>query len=212
MQSSDKAILISITGGVATGKSTFCSMLRDMNFQVYSADSITHALYNKTSVQKDIADLFGNSILVNNSIDRTILGNLVFKNKSLRLQLNNLLHPLILKEMQVLYDSCEQKYCFFEVPLLFEAELQECFDYNVLVYASKATQLVRLVVNRNIDESSAINILNSQISIEKKKALSDYVIMNNESSDKLTQELAKFVDIIQEIKSRPKRELFIINH
>ncbi len=207
MPLSNKPILIAITGGIASGKSTFCQLLREHGYQVHSADTIAHNQYSKLSVQQSLVDMFGEQILVNGVLSREVIGDIVFKDKEKRLALNELLHPLILHDMQNIYDKSTEQYCFFEVPLLFEAKLEQCFDCNVLVYSERRIQVGRLVQNRNISKEKALAIIDSQFKIEDKKRLSDYIILNNNTIDALKTSLADFQTYLPSIIAKSKIKL-----
>ncbi|MDP8233018.1 MAG: dephospho-CoA kinase [Candidatus Zophobacter franzmannii] len=210
MQLNKQPLLISITGGICTGKSTISNLLRLSDYTVYSADKIAHNAYNNPTILKELIALFGENVTTNGSLDRTKIGELVFKDKQLLTKLESILHPFILKEMQRLYSEFKGEYCFFEVPLLYEAKLSECFDCNIVVYSTRSFQLERLTILREITQRQAENILKSQIDIEIKRSKADYVIENNSDYDELKEKYSYFLKFLPELNSRPHKKLLSI--
>ena len=108
---------IALTGGIATGKSSVCSLLQLYGFQIIDADKVAHQILDQQSAQ--IATLFGDAYIKESKVDRKKLGSLVFTDKQERQKLENLLHPLIKSEIQQHTAFCESK----EVPYIVDIPL-----------------------------------------------------------------------------------------
>ncbi|MBN2830088.1 MAG: dephospho-CoA kinase, partial [Candidatus Cloacimonetes bacterium] len=100
MPSSKRPLLIAVTGGIGSGKSTFCRLISNYDYPVFSADVIAHNAYSNPDIIQNLTVLFGEAVLVDGTPNRKLIGKLVFDNSELRRKLNSILHPHILLEMQ----------------------------------------------------------------------------------------------------------------
>ncbi|NLN83710.1 MAG: DNA-formamidopyrimidine glycosylase [Firmicutes bacterium] len=177
-------LIIGLTGGIATGKSTVVEMLREIGAEIVDADEISRNLTNKEeAVQEHIITMFGEEYRgLAGGLDRRKLGDLIFQNKAAREKLNNFLHPQIVMRMQDrIREYMENKTdhpLILDIPLLFEAELEAMADLIWLVYADEDIQISRLLSRDNLSLKQAEMRLNAQIPIEDKKELSDFIIDN----------------------------------
>lgn len=134
-------------------------------------------------------------------IDRQKLAETVFKNPKEVEYLNSLLHPLVLKDMQEIVETSDNPVLCFEVPLLFEAKLQKCFDYLILVTATQETRLSRLV-SKGEALTNARHRMNYQLDDSFKKEQVDLVIENDGSFERLNLAISAFVAGIGNIPQR----------
>ena len=191
--------IIGITGGIASGKSNVCSVLRKLGYYVIDSDLITHELYEKgNSIYNKVKEVFGNDYLDNNlEIDRKKLGAYVFNSKEALEKLNSITHPLIVDEIKRRVNKSKENIIFLDIPLLFEAKLEYLCDKIICVYVSNNIQVKRLMERDNISLDYALVKIHSQMDLNIKKEKSDYII-NSEGSFDETEALIK--RIINEIK------------
>lgn len=185
-------MLVGLTGGIATGKSTLSDYLVSKKHILIDADRISRdsTLPGKPAYRLIIKH-FGNEILTSSNpplIDRTALGSIVFVDAKKRALLNSLVHPFVKLEMlrQIICGlwSCPWRIIFVDVPLLFETGLDKFCDCTVLVACSSATQLQRLMLREpSYTEEHALQRINSQMSLELKKKKSTFVLYNDESRE-----------------------------
>lgn len=174
---------LGLTGGIASGKSTVAKILRDFGLPVVDADELARKVVIKgsESLQK-LIDAFGVEILsLDGQLDRSALGKIVFKDKSKLLQLEAILHPEIQKlkiEERLRLEREGTSVAFYDVPLLFEKELQDEFDATLLVYCEPDQQIERLMKRNSITKEQALEIIAKQMPLEEKKVLSDFIILN----------------------------------
>ena len=185
--------LIGLTGGAGSGKSTVARMLRELGAAIVDADEATHAVYEPgTPAFDEIAEAFGRDYVKDGRIDRAKLGELVFRDADARKRLNAIVHPRVrewMAEKTVEAFDHGAEVVVQDVPLLFENGLQGLFSKTVLVYARPATQLARLTAERGLPVERANGMLASQMPIDEKRALADYVIDNDGSLDETRRQV-----------------------
>ncbi|RDU57506.1 dephospho-CoA kinase [Helicobacter sp. MIT 99-5507] len=185
---------IAITGGIASGKSSVCDLLKLYGYSIIDADKIAH---NALNILKDEVVLeFGSEILdSSNNIDRKKLGAIVFCDDTKRKILENILHPFIRNEILQIAKELEKykKVYFVDIPLFFEAKEKYPINRILLIYTPKQIQIDRLIKRDNIKAELAIKKIESQIDIESKKALSTYIIDNSKDLAHLQSQIESFI-------------------
>jgi dephospho-CoA kinase len=180
--------LIGLTGGAGSGKSTVSRMFGQLGAAVVDADEAAHAVYEPgMPAFDDIVSAFGPEYVGDDGrVDRARLGDLVFRDEEARKRLNAIVHPRVRDWMaERTVDAFERgaEVVLQDVPLLFENGLQGLYSKTILVYARPAIQVARLVGERGITRERAERMVASQMPIEDKKALADFVIDNEGSID-----------------------------
>lgn len=182
--------IIGITGGIATGKSTILNYLKKTyqtnDFLYLDADEISHNLLKEKNVINQLIIAFGNEIIENGQINRKKLGKIVFTDDDTRFTLNNILHPLVSKEItNKINKNQDKKIIFVDVPLLIESSMIDLTDEVWLAYLPKNIQLERLMKRDQINEQEALNKINAQMDIDKKLTiinnLNNKLIINNQN-------------------------------
>lgn len=199
-------MVIGLTGGIGTGKSTVSQILKDRGFLVIDLDVISHEVIEFSSVVEKIVQNFGREVLDedeagNCTISREKLGKIIFANKEKRLALNSIMHPEILKVMHKKILECKSeknKIIFVEVQLLFEVQWEKEFDYILLVAAKRDMQVRRVLERDKRSEEEAWNIINSQMSLDEKREKSDFVIENDGNMDDLNKKVDKFLKSLEQ--------------
>ncbi|WP_024954547.1 dephospho-CoA kinase [Sulfurospirillum arcachonense] len=186
-----------LTGGIATGKSTVCSLLKMHGFSIIDADVIAKEQLDASKLE--LKEIFGEEIFENGQINRKKLADIIFASTEQRIKLNNLLHPRIrqeIKKLAIEKDKYELPY-IMDIPLYFESGDYEC-KLSIVVYTPKDVQLERLVNREGLDKQEAQKRVNAQIDIDEKKKRAGWVIDNSSDLKHLQQETEKFVDYIRE--------------
>lgn len=199
-------MVIGLTGGIGTGKSTVSQILKDRGFSVIDLDVISHEVIEFPSVVEKIVQNFGREVLDedeagNCTISREKLGKIIFADKEKRLALNSIMHPEILKVMHKKILECKSeknKIIFVEVQLLFEVQWEKEFDYILLVAAKRDMQVRRVLERDKRSEEEAWNIINSQMSLDEKREKSDFVIENDGNMDDLNKKVDKFLKSLEQ--------------
>ena len=137
---------IAITGGIGSGKSAVCRILKERGYPVFSCDEINHTLLSEKSYLDGLCALFPTCVKDGN-LQKTALAALVFSDKDALETLNAYAHPRISERLQRDMDGA-QKTCFAEVPLLFESGMTKQFDGVIVVLRNKEER-IRAVVTRD---------------------------------------------------------------
>ena len=190
---------IGLTGGIATGKSTIARLFEGRDYPVVDADQISHDVTRLgESGYLQILSQFGPEVfLENQQLDRKKLGAFIFTDQKKRLQLENILHPLIQKKVAELRQQHEdngQRYCFYDVPLLFEKNLQKQFDFIVTSWCPFEQQLARLQERNHLTVDEARARIASQFPMTDKVAGSHFCIDNSGSETDLILLVNDFCD------------------
>ena len=199
-----KKVVIGLTGGIGTGKSTVSQILKEKDFPVIDLDIISHEVIKFPMVMEKIIENFGKEVLEYNNtgnwiISREKLGRVIFGNREKRLILNSIMHPEILRIMREKILECkkENKIIFVEIQLLFEVQWEKEFDYILLVSAEKETQIKRILARDKRSKEEALSIINSQMPLDEKKKRSDYVIENDGNIQDLEKKVDDFLKKIE---------------
>lgn len=205
-------MVIGLTGGIGTGKSTVSQILRNKGFSVIDLDVISHKVIEFPSVVEKIVKNFGKEVLENNennndgnrTVSREKLGKIIFSDREKRFTLNSIMHPEILRIMHKKILECESKnekenkIIFVEIQLLFEVQWEKEFDYILLVAAKRDIQVRRVLERDKRSEKEAWDIINSQMSLDEKRGKSDFVIENDGNIDDLNRKVDKFLKILEQ--------------
>lgn len=178
-----KKLILGVTGGFGTGKSTVAGFLKSKITKIIDADRIAHQLINPgTAVYRKIVSFFGKGVLgVGKKIDRAKLAKLVFDDPRLLSKLNAILHPAVIKIIRKEIKSSKKNLIVLDVPLLFEAGLRSLVDKVVVVKAKRKAQLGRLEKSRSLKEKDILKRINAQMPLLDKVRLADFVIDNSGS-------------------------------
>jgi dephospho-CoA kinase len=188
---------IVLTGGIATGKSSVCSLLNLYGFKIIDADKIAHQMLDR-NIEK-IADLFGSEFISGGKVDRKKLGSVIFSNDTERKKLEALLHPLIKKEIMEQSRLCEQKEIPYivDIPLFYEKSNYK-IEEVVVVYCEPQQQIQRLLDREGYSLEEAQKRIAVQIPIEQKKEKASFVIDNTKDLKHLQKEVEKFISYIKQ--------------
>ena len=189
---------LGITGGIASGKSTAASFIKQKNEYTYifnaDRESKKH-LKSSHALQQKITNAFGNKILSNNKIDLKLLADIAFKDEINHKILNGILWPEIFILISNRYSEMQDtniKLFIVDAALIFEANFTHFFDSTLLINASKNKRIERAIERRNIPLESIQNRISLQMSDKQKKELADETIVNNGSIENYYKKLNDF--------------------
>ena len=176
-------LLVGLTGNIASGKSTVAQLLSERGATIIDADVLARRAVERGSRAFDaIVQRWGTSVLSpDGHLDRAALRRSVFGNPKELEALNQIVHPEVerLREARIADARARgDRIVVCDIPLLFEKKMVDRFDKIVLVDAPRPLRLERLVVDRGLRETEAMDIIASQMPAELKRARADFVIDN----------------------------------
>lgn len=185
---------VAITGGLSSGKSTVCNLLKEEGAYCVSADEIVHQLLTPhTPVGQQIVQLLGQGIVQNEKFDKEKIASLVFQDKEALKALESILHPAVLSEVDAAYEKAKQtqKYKLFvaEIPLLYEIEKQDQFDAVVAITAPLHLAASRFQKRTNQSTEEFEKRMTHQLPLEEKSARADYTLSNHGDLSKLKDQV-----------------------
>ena len=189
-------MLLGLTGGIATGKSTAARLLHDLaDLTAFDADACVHELL--ATDQEVISAIRLEFSLANTPLDRATLRQIVFRDPEARRRLESILHPVVRARWQGLADDCRAhgRHLLADIPLLFETGAASAFDATIAVAASPQVQRQRLA-DRGLDQKMIDAMLASQWPIGQKVGLADHVIWNDGSPAELERQCALLLDAL----------------
>lgn len=187
---------IGLTGGIATGKSTVATYLQTNGIPVIDADLIAREVMEPDGiayqdVKAAFPEAFEDGILI-----RAKLGEIIFRDSEKRNLLNELMHPKIRQQMLARADELEQQeesLVVFDIPLLLEGDWKQLVDQVVVVYCNASLQLERLMERNQMSRDEATSRVQSQLDIEQKRLLADYVLINEGTVEALYQQIDQWL-------------------
>lgn len=180
------SIVIGLTGGIASGKSTVTNKLREKGYKVVDCDALTREAYvdRYSELEKSFPACFHDG-----GYDRQALATLVFGDDGCRKRLEHIIHPYVVMRMRKEIDTFDGNYLFLDIPLLFEANLDYLCDYIWLVYLPQELQLQRLMKRNHFSKEEALIRMQSQMPLEDKKARANVIIDNSRDYDYLYKQI-----------------------
>jgi len=205
-------LVVGLTGGIATGKSTVSRMFKDAGAAIIDADDIAREVVQKDKpAYREIVSTFGREVLLpNGEIDRQKLGDIVFHDAPKKEALNRIVHPRVIAETEERLRRIEaarpKTIVILDVPLLVEARMHEHLCEIIVVYAPEEVQLRRLMARNRFSRQEAQARIRAQMAIEAKKQFATILIDNSgsiettraqtrEAFDYLKSKVAKSVSI-----------------
>ena len=180
-------LIVALTGGIASGKSVVAEVLEDLGCYIHNADKIAHDLMEpEKPAWKKIVAHFGKKILnEDKTINRSLLGKIIFSDEKERRFLNELIHPLVLEKKKEVINRLEKEghYNIFisEAALTIEAGFADFFDKIIMTYCKKEVQIKRLMERDGIGRKQTIKIIKSQMQPQEKLKHADYIIDTSSS-------------------------------
>lgn len=178
-------MVIGITGGIGSGKSTVVKMFAELgNIAVYYADDEAKKLINTSSeIREKLTKEFTEEAFVNNQLNRPFIANIVFNDKQKLTVLNAIVHPVVKKHLINFIEEHQNKdYILYENAILFENGSDAICDKIITVTAPKNIKIERVVKRDKVTKEAVESRMKNQWSDEKKVFLSNYVIKNTEKT------------------------------
>src|SRR5216117_2856455 len=196
--------VIGITGGISTGKTSFCECLREIvpAAKFFDADQVAHQLVDlDQGVKKEIRREFGNGIFSDTGdLNRDRLRAIVFGDAAKKRALEEILHPRIRRQWSTEAETHRNSPDFFfaDIPLLYETGGETLCDRVVVVACSHQVQVARLAQRMSINDTEAEQMIRSQMPLDEKIARADHVVWNDGSRAALMEQTRFLVALWQQ--------------
>ena len=189
-------LLVGLTGNIASGKSTVAQLLSERGATIIDADVLARRAVERGSKAFDaIVKRWGTSVLApDGHLDRALLRRAVFGNPRELEALNDIVHPEVERLRQQRTDEARSRgdrIVVCDIPLLFEKKMVDRFERIILVDAPRPLRLERLVMDRGLRETEAMDMIAAQMPAELKRARADFVIDNATTLTQLEQRVAE---------------------
>ena len=186
-------LIIGLTGGIASGKTTVADLFSDLGIDLVDADVVAREVVAiGTPALNEISQHFGSRVIqANGELNRSELRTIIFNDESDKQWLNNLLHPLIRTAIIHQLSKCQSPYCLLVAPLLLENNMREMVDKVLVVDVDVETQIARTVARDNTSIKQAQSIISSQLTREQRLEQADFIIKNTGMINKLTNDVKK---------------------
>jgi dephospho-CoA kinase len=186
-----RPLIIGLTGGIGSGKSTVAGIFQQLGVPVIDADVIAHAMVAPGQpALKEIIEAFGPaSVDASGVLERNRLRKLVFSDPAQRHRLEAILHPKIRREIITLTTNTQAPYCIVVIPLLLETDQQDLVDRILVIDAGEDRQIARVTLRNGLPRSEIAAIIAAQASRDSRLAVADEVINNDGSLDELADQV-----------------------
>lgn len=183
--------VLGVTGGIGSGKTTVCKIFKILGVPCFSSDEVSKSILFSISVQKDVADLFGEYVFKNGFLDRNKLASHIFSNESALRSLNKLLHPKVFDAFNIWKNQQKSSLVIKETAILFESGSYKTCDYILNISCDEDTRIQRVMRRDGRTEAEIKAIIDSQWSDRKREENSDFSI-NNEYEKLIPQVISVF--------------------
>ena len=197
-------LVVALTGGIGSGKSTVGQIFEDLGAVVTDSDQLARNVVERGTTGFDqIVAAFGDEVLKNGELDRAALAEVIFKDPTKRTQLEQITHPLIRRAFAKIVESAQNDSIVInQIPLLVESKHDYKFDHVITVSATEEVRIQRLLM-RGLNLTQIKQRIGAQSTDAQREAISDTVITNNKDQSELLLEVEKVWELLQ-IKNKNK--------
>ena len=172
-------IVVGLTGGIGSGKSTIAAMFHELGVPVYNSDErAKHLMNTSKKIKKELVELLGKKAYLDDKINRTYIAKKVFNDADMLEKLNKIVHPVVRKDFIKWTKKQNAPYVIQETALLFENNAQELYDSVILVTAPKKIRIERVLSRDGSTKEQIIARMNNQLDDETNLESTNFVIEN----------------------------------
>ena len=195
-----KKLKVGVTGSIGSGKSTFSKFITERGFSVINLDDISKELLAADmQIKEKIIQEFGKESYIGDALNKKYLAEKVFSNHEQIAKINSIVHPAVIKKTEFLLKENLEKnnLVFAEAALIYEADMENLFDYVILVTSDEKLRLERKVRFENYSEEQFLKRNENQIPDEEKKKRADFVVENSGTLAELKLKCGFILNILQ---------------
>ena len=172
-------MVVGLTGGIGSGKTTVLNFFKDYGVPCYIADIEAKRLMNTSvEIKNDLIDFFGKEAYLSEGLNRKFIADIVFANPEKLARLNSIVHPRVLEDFKIFIKNSTGDYIIYESALLLDGASKELCDKIIVVTAPLKTRIKRVVKRDKDSEQSILARMNQQMNEKKMIAQSDFIIDN----------------------------------
>lgn len=194
-------MIVGLTGGIGSGKTTILECFKSFGIPVYIADDEAKALMNRSKViKRELMYLFGEKAYLDGMLNRPYLASKIFNDKTLLSKMNAIVHPKVATHFKRWLSKQDAKYIIKEVAIIFENNLQSQYDYIITVVADENLRIQRVMQRDNASKEKVKSVIKNQWSDADKIKESDFVIVNNDLQEAKKQALEIHKTLLEKLK------------
>jgi dephospho-CoA kinase len=197
---------VALTGGIATGKSYVANRLREAGIPIVDADVLSREVVSPGSpALAAIRKRFGpDAVRRDGTMDRIRVGQIVFKDKRARLDLEAIIHPAVIKAVNDFFNALPKRtpFAVADIPLVFETGREKDFDAIIVVACPREMQLQRVMERNKLSKEDAERRLNAQLPIEQKVKKATHVIKTDGTFEDTNAQVDALIATLRDGKSR----------
>lgn len=189
MSSSDRPLLVALTGGIGCGKTTVLNQFDSLGIPCFVADQVAGRYYDNPDFLTQIRALFGDGVMLpDGSADKRAIAQIVFSNNEMLQRLNSLIHPRVWVDFELFVQENKQApYIIFESAIAYEYGFDKLVDRVVCVYLEEEERLRRLQLRDHASREQLLARMRNQLSAEEKMMRAHYVVLNYEGNPRARQ-------------------------
>lgn len=193
-----RPLIVAVTGGIGSGKSTVSTKLISRGFKVYNTDNEARRLQNSDmELISRMKELLGSDVFTENSMNRAMVAERVFSQPELLIKLAALVHPVVKEDFHNwVQENSNEKILFMETAVLFEGKFNEMVDKIIVVSADKEIRITRVMQRDSISRVQVEARISNQKNQEELIKLSDYQINTNEGINALDSQISSILNTI----------------
>ncbi|WP_299103197.1 dephospho-CoA kinase [uncultured Winogradskyella sp.] len=196
-------VVVGLTGGIGSGKTTILNYFKTLGVPIYIADDEAKALMNRSKViKRKLVALFGEEAYKDDKLNRPYLASKIFNDKALLDKMNAIVHPKVASHFKRWLQKQSSTYVIKEAAIIFENNLQSQYHYIITVIADEDLRIKRVMKRDNTSKEKIKSIINNQLSDKEKAEKSDFVIVNNDLLVAKNQADKVHNEILQKIKHK----------
>jgi len=209
----NSTLVIGLTGGIGSGKTTVGNIFESFGAKLIRADEVAKKVIDSDpQIKKKIIKYYGNKIYRSNGkLDRFAMANIIFTDRTKLRKLNDIVHPSVIKiidnEIRALQHICRYSLVFVEAALIFEADVESMFDFIIVVHATQVHRINRIISRDRIKRVDVKNRFEAQIPQSKKVQNADFIIRNNGDLKSLKKKCKFIFDLLLTSSHIPMRTL-----
>ena len=174
-------VIVGLTGGIGSGKTTISKCFETFGIPVYIADDEAKGLMNRSKViKRKLLQLFGEFAYKDGELNRPFLASKIFRDKTLLLKMNTIVHPKVASHFKRWLKKQDAPYVIKEAAIIFENKLESQYDYIITVIADEDLRITRVMKRDDASKEKIKAIIKNQLSDAEKIKKSDFVIINND--------------------------------